>query len=440
VEGEGAQAVAEQLDAKLRTAERKALVTRPTANPAAYDAYLRGLAIMHRTDYFVPTVAESAASQLADAVRLDPAFAQAWAWLALAHAYASYNNGGPADAIKRAHAALETAQKLAPDALDTLYAQGVVSYVERDYPAARSLMERVHARWPGNVDTLRTLGYIAARQGRWGDSKQLFDQALVLDPNNVQLLDVAQGIWLAVRDFPAAQRLIDRALLLAPEDDGILDDQMLIFASTGDLSRAQALLDRLPVDAAHPYWVEWASEIAMLRRDYPTGIRLLQGVLHNFHTSSRPTAWELRGYLAELQFQSGDHEAAQDNIRQALAESDADHASVGKDVPKQSMRSRIEFRQGDKTAAIADAEKLMAWIPASQDAFRGPDLELPYAYALACTGEKDAAIKRLEHLLEIPSMTPLTPATLKLDPELDNLRGDSRFQALLKQPPAGPVR
>src|SRR5947207_2353609 len=47
VEGEVASAIADQLNAKLSGTEQKAVTAKPTQNTAAYDAYLRGLAIEH---------------------------------------------------------------------------------------------------------------------------------------------------------------------------------------------------------------------------------------------------------------------------------------------------------------------------------------------------------------------------------------------------------
>ena len=47
VEGEVASAIADQLNAKLSGTEQKAVTDKPTQNTAAYDAYLRGLAIEH---------------------------------------------------------------------------------------------------------------------------------------------------------------------------------------------------------------------------------------------------------------------------------------------------------------------------------------------------------------------------------------------------------
>ena len=52
VEGEVATAVAEALKAKLTGAEQQALKQKPTNNPEAYDAYLRGLAYSLRPGYY----------------------------------------------------------------------------------------------------------------------------------------------------------------------------------------------------------------------------------------------------------------------------------------------------------------------------------------------------------------------------------------------------
>src|ERR1700726_637601 len=59
VEGEVASAIADQLNAKLTGAERRELAARPTNNPEAYDAYLRGLAFQGRIDGVDSNIAKS---------------------------------------------------------------------------------------------------------------------------------------------------------------------------------------------------------------------------------------------------------------------------------------------------------------------------------------------------------------------------------------------
>ena len=90
VEGEVANAIADQLNAKLTGAEQKALADRPTENTAAYDAYLRGASIEH-TQYGYSNYAE-AARNYAEAVQLDPKFAIAWARLAVMRSFLYFNS------------------------------------------------------------------------------------------------------------------------------------------------------------------------------------------------------------------------------------------------------------------------------------------------------------------------------------------------------------
>ena len=80
VESEVAKAIADQLRAKLTGREEQVIAAKPTDNPEAYDAYLRGLAYTLKTDN-TPANALGAQKYLREAVRLDPKFALSWALL-----------------------------------------------------------------------------------------------------------------------------------------------------------------------------------------------------------------------------------------------------------------------------------------------------------------------------------------------------------------------
>src|SRR6266516_183858 len=80
VESEVAKAIADQLRVKLTGEEERVIAAKPTDNPEAYDAYLRGLAYNVETTY-TPANFLAAQKYLREAVRLDPNFALAWAML-----------------------------------------------------------------------------------------------------------------------------------------------------------------------------------------------------------------------------------------------------------------------------------------------------------------------------------------------------------------------
>src|SRR6266496_3647184 len=87
VESEIARRIAESLQAKLTGREEQALAAKPTNNPEAYDAYLRGLAFQTRSSWHSDDAVRNAIDSYEQAVQLDPGFAPAWARLARAHAW-----------------------------------------------------------------------------------------------------------------------------------------------------------------------------------------------------------------------------------------------------------------------------------------------------------------------------------------------------------------
>ena len=88
-ESEIAKRIAESLQAKLTGREEQALAVKPTNNPEAYEAYLRGLALDERNYFssYSTDLAEKAAGFYERAVQLDPKFAVAWARLSRADAF-----------------------------------------------------------------------------------------------------------------------------------------------------------------------------------------------------------------------------------------------------------------------------------------------------------------------------------------------------------------
>jgi serine/threonine protein kinase len=167
VESEIAKAVAESLQAKLSGREEQALAVKPTNNPEAYDAYLRGLAFQARSHYSLDARRE-AIGFYERAVQLDPNFAVAWARLSRADAFlysGSDTNAARRDAAKRA---LENAQKLQPNSPETELALGYYQYwVLPDYGLAKTTFGRVRKMLPGSTEVPLALALIARREGHW---------------------------------------------------------------------------------------------------------------------------------------------------------------------------------------------------------------------------------------------------------------------------------
>ena len=145
---------------------------------------------------------------------------------------------------------------------------------------------------------------------------------------------------------------------------------------------------------------------------------------------------ELRFWLGWAQEVAGDHTAAQESWRQARSELEP----FLKDQPENSRLigdlALTNAGLGDKTAALAMAERAMAAVPIEKDAVGGPRPIEILARVAAQMGEPDRAIAALQKLLSISGEgalaenVTLTPALLRLDPMFDPLRNHPRFQKL----------
>jgi non-specific serine/threonine protein kinase len=131
VESEIAKAIATSLQATLSGREEQALAAKPTNNPEAYDAYLRGLAFEARySSSYSPDQLREAAAFYERAVQLDPDFALAWARLSRANGRIYFNCDDTTCIARReaAKRALENAQKLEPNSPETMLALGYYQY------------------------------------------------------------------------------------------------------------------------------------------------------------------------------------------------------------------------------------------------------------------------------------------------------------------------
>ena len=164
VESEIAKGIAESLQAKLTSSEEQALAVKPTNNPAAYDAYLRGLAFEARYySAYSPDLIQKAVAFYERAVQLDPNFAFAWARLSRVNGRIYFNSTDTTLAARRdaAKRALENAQELEPNSPETLLAMGYYQYlVLRDYGPAKTTFERVSKMLPGSSEVSKALGII----------------------------------------------------------------------------------------------------------------------------------------------------------------------------------------------------------------------------------------------------------------------------------------
>jgi TolB-like protein/class 3 adenylate cyclase/Tfp pilus assembly protein PilF len=442
VESEVARAIADQLRAKLSGREEEVMAVKPTNNPEAYDAYLRGLAYTLKT---LPTPVNALGAQkyLREAVRLDPKFALGWALLSIVDArnYRTQSLQPTVALREEARRAAETALTLQPNLGEAILAKGTYHYTcLKDYDTAVRYFEQARQLLPNSSSIPEWLAYVARRRGQWDRSEAYFNEAKSLDPRNVNLLTQHATNDICFRHFAEALRKFDQILDITPDDLNILGQKAGIAQAEGDLPLASALLAPLHFGASDLEGLETQVYQAILERHSAPVISPLKEILAKPDPALGYFNGVLRFWLGWAQEMDGDHVGAQETWRQARRELEAFLKEQPENFILIGDLALVNMGLGDKAAAFALAERAMVVNPIEKDAVTGPIPIEVLARVAARMGEPDRAIAALQKLLSIPYFgafafgVPLTPALLRLDPMFDPLRNDPRFQKLAASP------
>ena len=436
VEGEVASAIADQLNAKLSGTEQKAVTDKPTQNTAAYDAYLRGLAIEH-TQYSYEAY-QQAARDYVEAVQLDPNFAFAWARLAVLRSFLFFNavdpNANTAGAVKEA---ADRAIALAPEAGESWIAQGAYRYrVLRDFAGAVTAYKQAQIRLPNNSYLLQNLAFVQRRLGLWQEAEATFKKALELDPRDFQLLGSLGGEFYAyLRRFDDARAAMDRALEISPDSASVRASKAVTFQNEGRLDKAAEELARIPADATDDFVVAPRIGQAMYERNFDSAISMIERKLSSV-PAGQPLDSVTELALVQLgfcqQWTGRDEDARRSFSRAIEAIKPKPDSPVPADANGTPNTLALAYAGlGEKEKALEQAKRAVK--DYDNDAVNKPWSETTLAQIQARFGDHDAAIAALPHLLEVPAG--LTITNLKLDPFWDPLRKDPRFVKLLAEPP-----
>ena len=222
VQDEIARSISQALRITLTPQEEKAIARKPTENPQAYDAYLRGRSYTRRE---TRSDLEFAMQMFDMAILLDPDFALAYAGIAHACAMVYGWHDPNVRWIEKGLAACERALKLGSQLAEVLVARALLLYVQKKYDEAieyaRMAIER-KADCPGAYNVLAR-SYFAS--GRWQDVAALVERAVEANGDDYNMYPPLINAMANLGQLEAARNLRQRSMSvlehqvqLVPED------------------------------------------------------------------------------------------------------------------------------------------------------------------------------------------------------------------------------
>ena len=351
VESEVAQAVARALQARLTDEEHRVITRPPSANPAAYDAYLRARAFAERTTRTESEI-RSAIASFEEAVRLDPDFAMAWAQLSRRHAnFFTLGYDRSAERRRAAQQALANATRLRPDLLETQAAHGYFLYVvEGDLEGAESAYRALESRNPASADAAAGLSQVTRELGQMDRSNDYMRRILALDPLNPYRHSVVCQDYAMARELDLAVQTCDRALTLLPGDVGILAIEATIYQARGMLEKSRDLLRSLTPAPGDWRTLRVMSRQLLLDREPRAAVALLEKYLANADALGTRRGM-VRRWLADALRLAGDAAAARASYTLAGTELESELARQPENSLLIAELAIVQARLGAREAA-----------------------------------------------------------------------------------------
>ena len=433
-QSEIAQRITNQLGAKLSPRESTELASRPTKDIAAFESYIRARSLMEtpdmgdnheqfRDDY------TRAVQLLEQSVARDRGFAAAYSALTEANIQL-FRNSEPPDLEyrTRAETALKEAQRLAPEAGETYYAQSrVIYYGYRDFERALATLEQAAKSLPNSAEVTLTRALLYRRFGRWQEAFAQFQRATELNPQDPFGYYNAAGAAMNLRWWDESDRTRARIVKLFPRlARGARQEEILSLRMRGEVEAGNKIMEELAAEGRADRVMLFYR--AFWQRDYEECRRLIGQLAKNRELEGDYWDKELQlGFVVGFSFDRQGASEAEVRIEERLRQ----RLGTEEEGSLKERLATLKMLLGKKAEAIRLGEESLAQHPISEDALANVGQLRKLAYMYLYAGENERALQTFAHLVQTPGGEHY--GMLKYNPVLDPLRKDPRFEVILKK-------
>ena len=436
IQSEIAEAIAQQLQARLSANEKAEMAKPSTSDPLAYDLYMRA----RQLDDLVnnPNAKVSllqGISLLEEAVRRDPKFLRAYCLMCETHLdlyWAGFDH--TEQRREMARVALQKAEEIQPDAGEVHWMKALYAYHGfRDYDRALEELKPAMQLLPNEARLYVLAGAVDRRTARFAEAEANFKRAVELDPRNFIVLMEAGSTFQGMRRYAEARHLYEQALSILPNDPFVSYSLGFnSFAQTGDVvdwrKRLQLIAQNGPEAArgvAFPLLV-----CSWMQRDKSESEKALalvpaEGIANSFDEAHIPREFCV-GRTAWL---FGNKDLAQTALTAARAIFERMTREQPDYAQGWSYLGLTDTMLGRCDEAIQEGKRACEILPFTKDSWVGPTWITYLATIYVRCGNKDAALEQLEKSVNLP--TGVTYGELKTSPDWDALRGNVHFEKLV---------
>jgi serine/threonine protein kinase/tetratricopeptide (TPR) repeat protein len=436
LQGEIAQEIADRLGVGVSPTEKTALQEVPTADLAAYEAYLRAKDLLYNISLSTRQNEDllEAVQLLDQVVARDPAFFDAYCQLEGAHDRIYFGAVDHTDArLKLSETVVRSIQRLRPESGETHLALAQHYYwAYQDYDRARQELVLAHLTLPNESRIPLLAGYIDRRRGDWAKALEEITQALELNPQDFSVLQQIALTYEALGRYKEMAATLDRMLATAPKDVPSRVRRALVdLESRAEATPFETTINAILTDDPNvtlSFVNPWL--LVALRDGNSDGV---QRVLSNMgeagcfdETIPFPNTW-CDGLAARSRGDEPTARAKLNSARNELEQTVRDQPDYAAGLCALGV---VDAVLGNTLDAIREGERAVELTPVSKNAIEGATLVRYLAVIYAWAGDKDSAIKRLAETTYLPG-SHISYGYLRLHPLWDPLHGDPRFEAIV---------
>jgi TolB-like protein/tetratricopeptide (TPR) repeat protein len=276
VESEIAQAVADNMEAKLTGSEKHAMTKRPTENAGAHDLYLRGRFFWNKR---TADDLQTALGYFEQAAQADQNYAVAYAGMADCYLLLPlYGNGAPADLYPKARTMAEKAIVIDPSLAEPHASLGLLNAIfDLDFSTSMREFEQAIQLNPNYATAHQWFGdSTLPALGQFDRANAEMKRALELDPLSIIInVDVGTTYWITGR-YQEAVAQLRKAIEMDPHNYSPHQSLAQALEGTGDLPGAIAEYEKARQLTGDPYPLGLLGAAKAKTGDRPGALAILE--------------------------------------------------------------------------------------------------------------------------------------------------------------------